>query len=526
MIYTDSYTGEEKYRHDVFDDYQVGLGKNSWYIKKPLHTCINNLFQAVETDMYAHAFICKCGHEVINPPMIKNYRCPVCESNGFYGVEDFCRKDNVLLANVDTDPVFHLDQSTATLRLFVQVPQSIDLSRDKVIFRKKEVYVLRIELDGGEQSEDGMQVSADVKEHAHHRLLYFIARHYLKHKLIGYDRYFLDKTYPQLRKGVLFFLKHSMFRHAEFIRWPMDEDLYHEGGFRKTPEVFLEYIRAYRTERSVKRALYQKYISEISVGKFDLLTPYVLCRTIKDPNHICSLLESNFVISYQSESNLKSSASGHIGLIEFLLRFYSEKQLVNLLNKGSKHTWLLEQNRRTQESESVSVIVRDTWLWEDSVRMLNSFEIARITEIFRPPRANMRAIHDALVYSVNLAEANLVSVTYDFPEKVKKPCVFWEETYGIILPKDSNELVDWSKSLNNCLYSYVSDVYEGDTLIYGVKIKSELVYAIEIKNGQLWQFRGKYNAEPDEQAGRAIGLWYSCFFTTLKERNLEDKENK
>lgn len=525
MIYTDPYTGEQEYKYDIFDDYQVGLGKNSWYIKKPLQEC-HSVFQSIQTDIYAHAFICKCGHEEINPPKIKNYRCPVCDSSGFYNVEDFYCKDDVLLANVDEDPELHLDQSTASLRLFVKVPQSIDLSRDKVVFQKEEVFLLRIELDGGKQSEDGMKVSEDVKEYAHHRLLHFIALHYLQHKLIGYDRYFLDKTYPQLRKGVLFFLKYPEFRHVEFIKWPMDEDLYHEGGLSKRPEVFLEYIRAYRTERSIKRALYRRYLSDISVGKFDAVTPYVLCRTFKDPNLLCSLLESNFVITYQTELNLKSSANRHIRLIEFLQRFYSEKQLVSILSKGRKHLWLLEDNTRMQVSESVSVSVNETWLWEDSVRMLNSFELVRIMEIFSPPRANMRAIHDALVYSVNLAEANYISVAYNFSEEVKKPCVLWEEIYEMILPKDSNELVDWSKSLNNCLYSYVSDVYEGDTLIYGVKINGELVYAIEIKNGQLSQFKGKYNAEPDEKVRRAIGLWYIWFFTMSKENNLEDKEKK
>lgn len=507
MIYTNPYTGKNEYKHDIFDDFPVGLGKNSWFLKKPLSEC-TNLFQACDTDMVAYAYICKCGHEIINPPQERNYRCPECDNIRFYDVSSFNQRNNVFLANVDMEPEFYLDETIATIKLFVNIPKSIDLARNKVIFKKEKVYEKNISLLDARESVDTSDISNDVKEYAHHRLLDFIAKNYLKKKLIGYDQYFLDKTYPQLRKGVRFFLEHSDFKHAEFIKWsPMDEDLYHEGGVvgSKTPEKFLEYVRAYRTERSVKRTLYKRYMSEISVGTFDVVTPYVICRNFKDPNHICTLLESDLTFSYRMSESVRGSAASYTQFIEFLLHFYSEKQMVRILQS----------------------IKGDNWLWTDSVRMLNIFEIERISNIFRPSKANIKEIHDRLVYARDLAEANCISVKYEFSEDIKKPCGVWHKKYEIVLPEDSNELVSWSKTLKNCLYSYVADVYEGNTSIYGVKMKGELLYAIEVQNYALIQMKGKYNADPSKEVQSSLHSWHQYFFITPWEKGLlEVEENQ
>lgn len=491
MIYTDPYTGEKRYQEDIFDDYQVGLGSNSWYIKKPLKES-NCLFKNDNENLYAHAYICKCGHIEINPYVEGNYRCSECENVAFFDVLTFDRADHALLANIDEEAKLELGKSTATIRLFVRLPEKIDLVKNTVIFDKREVYTLSISLSDGSESETGRSVNSDIVQYAHHRLLAYIAKNYLRKRLIDYDKYFLDKTYPQLRKGVLFFLMYPDLKFAEFLKWPMDRDMYDDGAIKdlKTPEKFIEYVRGYRTEKSIKRVVYRRYLSEISVGKFDALTPFVICRVFKDPNHICRLLGSKLVLEYRVSSNVRHSASSHISLIEFLLKFYTEKQLVMIF-------------------ESIGV---DAWLWEDSSRMINVLNEDRITMVFTPPRANMRAIHDALVHARELAENNDISVQYSFDKEVHKPCGLWQERYEVILPADSGELTSWSQILKNCLYSYVVEVYEGNTVIYGIKMNGEMTYAIEVNDGQIRQFKAKYNAEPDEKAKKAIGEWYRHFF--------------
>lgn len=503
MIYTDPYTGEQRYKQDIFDDYQVGLGENSWYINKSLKECPPNIFQKLQTDMYAIAFVCSCGHEQINPRIKGNYQCPKCDNSSFYDVANFECEDNVLLANVDQEPEFCLDDTKASAKIFVNIPVSIDLVRNKVIFQKNEVYTLSISLSDASEYSDGKNISSDVKEYTHHKLLEYIAQHYLKHKLLDYETYFLDKTYKQLRKGVLFFLKYSGFKHAEFIRWPIDEEMYNNGGVSKTPERFLEYVRAYRTERSIKSALYSRYMMEVQVGRFDALTPFVICRTLKDPNHIVRLLKNEFTFSYQAPFSNTVSTAGYIRFIEFLRNFYTEKQIVRIF-------------------ESIG---SDTWLWEDSQRMINSiFDYERVSQVFIPPRANIRAIHDNLVRAVELAEVNDISVDFLYPNQVRAPCIPWQD-YEIVLPKGSEELIVWSKVLSNCLYGYIEDVYNAYSTVYGVYLNNELTYAIEIRYGRLQQFRAKYNAEPDEKAKKAIGKWYKHFFLMSEDSDSIKKEN-
>lgn len=69
-----------------------------------------------------------------------------------------------------------------------------------------------------------------------------------------------------------------------------------------------------------------------------------------------------------------------------------------------------------------------------------------------------------------------------------------------VMPKTNYDLIEWSRLLSNCLDSYSQSVLEGQCAIVGFQDeKGKLIYALEITQGKVTQFRSKGNNSPDEK---------------------------
>jgi len=512
MIYTD-YMGKRRYQEHPMDDFPVGMGGgNSWYLKVPLSDCHNILGET--TDYQVHAYACKCGteHTYITDKFAKKatHICLQCGNSGFFNVADIDRYDEYLI-NIDGPAQCTLEGDDAYARLFVSIPKSVDLARDKVLYESKKIFELKISLVGKESVYRGWEkINSDIQEEVYKELLYYVGEHYLKEKMHDYEALQMDqRTFPQMRKAISFFLKYSEFKHSELLSWAViDDDLYHNGGVEKTPLNLLEFLRSHKTQSSIKRALYRRYKEEISEGKFYPINSYIICRIFDDPNFTTRMLDHHdIVFTYSNDyQSISLFAASHIRLVEFLKQHYSEKQIFQMFqNMGD-----------------------DPSYWEDSVSMFNSlFDNEQISTYFQSPRANVRAIHDELVRSRYLLR-NIYNKSVDFiyTEMQTKPCVLWRNKLQIVLPENGAMLNEWSYKLHNCVYGYIGKVANFDTTIYGVEEKGVLNYAIEIKNGSIIQMKGAYNAEPNKDIKKLLNEWYQYYFgTSLKEEIMLEEYN-
>lgn len=77
------------------------------------------------------------------------------------------------------------------------------------------------------------------------------------------------------------------------------------------------------------------------------------------------------------------------------------------------------------------------------------------------------------------------------------------DKYCIVVPKESEDLRLEGRALSHCVGTYVSRVAEKRTTIFFVrdkKNKDKSLYTLEVNNGTMVQFKGKFNSEPSKDA--------------------------
>jgi hypothetical protein len=74
------------------------------------------------------------------------------------------------------------------------------------------------------------------------------------------------------------------------------------------------------------------------------------------------------------------------------------------------------------------------------------------------------------------------------------------EEYKVIVPKSKNMLVDWGTAMSNCIGGYAYLVKEKRRTILGLAKNGAVCdFGIEINHGNVIQFKGKYNCNPDKE---------------------------
>lgn len=65
---------------------------------------------------------------------------------------------------------------------------------------------------------------------------------------------------------------------------------------------------------------------------------------------------------------------------------------------------------------------------------------------------------------------------------------------SFVLPKKPSDLASWSTKMGNCISSYSDKFRYGTNILLGIFYKNELLYNMEIKDGQVIQLRGRKNS--------------------------------
>ena len=308
----------------ITDDLTPSFGENSWYLCRPLKAC-RSLLAEQASGYFAHAFKCKCGTQKIFVSKRKqhtSYSCKTCGNEQFLEETNYNNGYGVLLAKVDVPIDYEMNDTYATATLSFLKPCGINMAKDSIEFMPEVVYTLDISLQTGEYTPKFHYLLCDdVALYAENTLVTYLYVTYLKKRLKNYATYCTGAVDIATKKErLLFFLNHPHIRDAVQYRWYIPEDLYDVMKTYNSVEETLALLMEYRKERSVKRAFYERYVAQIKEGYFDTFSAYVICKSFKDPNFVCSLLsQHSFKFNNHRSDSFFSYANILINAIQILI---------------------------------------------------------------------------------------------------------------------------------------------------------------------------------------------------------------
>jgi hypothetical protein len=480
------------------NDLPTGIGKNSWYMKLPLKEGRGNLFENSDEPFIIHAFYChKCKHcqTIISTKAFKQHIC-ICGNDYFYDVNLIANRHGNLLVNIEMIPVLEKTSTHYSAKLYLDIPTGIDLSKNKLLFNKQQIYEIQMDFKGTETIKSIYKPSDYVCKKLNNVLLQFIGED-LETRIERWNSLEF-KTFTDSKKLLctLFFLKNPCFKEAEFFFWHrhQDKSIMEYYNHAATTREALDIIVG-RNEKCVKRSLYTRYTKEIETGKFDPMVPYIIGNIFDDINHICKLLEDP-TITFDSEEYMDTAlnSSDVLKLFQFLKKQYSPIQIMKLI--------------REIKSE-IQIFIDICQMYVDAEDSINRFS--------HKVKVSLLAIHDEFIRCAHMEEH---TITYDFQYKsyFNNACIK-EHPLEFKLPSSGKELLKWSNFLNNCMFSYASAIHAGYTVIYGVFKAERLAYGVEIHNDVIVQMSGKSNRGIESGDRNSIEQWYKKYFTKNSQKS-------
>ena len=82
--------------------------------------------------------------------------------------------------------------------------------------------------------------------------------------------------------------------------------------------------------------------------------------------------------------------------------------------------------------------------------------------------------------------------------------------YAFHVPRKVAELIYEGKKLHHCVSSYTDKHFKGDTLIVFVRLSNQPkkpLYTLEVRQGKIAQFRGKYNQNVPAEVWDIANEW-------------------
>lgn len=493
----------------------------SWYLNADIND-LRSLFSHVILPYNVDSYICNCGHiETIikdQNSIADKYICSSCENENFYDANKY--QNNYFwydsIKNLfDEEFIFSLqpittyDNETKILKSLIQinVPNSIDLASNKASYKSKTLFEIQIDEFGNLKEilhanfDLNLQITEDEK-----RFCEYVSEEELVNKnpflasfkkkilktFIQNSNYFKSKILHKTKslEEFYFFVTHHHLLDTEFYKWkniellPKDKEL--------TIIEALDYVLNYRTEKTLKKLVFENYAKQIREYKcYDFIYIYSITKCIKDVNILNRMLN----IDLKSHIDEMPNSFYLISFIEFLSSKYTDKQIENLFISYSKNElfWLID---------TVSI-------FSEVIDYIDEFEV---------PKCKIENLHDDIIrFHQMVLNKHLIDVKFDYEDKFLDACTNIED-YQIKLPLDGIELFNWSNKLQNCLSGYWKLIKEKRTVVYGFYLDNEIKFAVEIKNNKIVQSKSKYNKDLQNKEMNLVKGWFIEFF--------EEKKNK
>jgi len=461
-----------------------GMYQNSWIVSTQQET----------RERIKHNYFCQCSHNFtlftkVNKTVAPDVLCPLCGNDYFINSDDFISKDGVKIwKDFNWDVEYNETKDIWSVTLFYTIAKHIEANSDVGLtkqnlitleFDKKGRHDLNIIYHSSIVSRYSLFQDGRVKplsilllDDAKEQLINHIFNNKTE-ALTWIDRSNIESlSHKQRFEYIRFFLKNNYLQKHRFFFWKM-EGL--EKVFTKTvtQKEALYYIADKRTERIVKKALYQGYEDSMQkIGYYYPYSDYIFSRSIKNVDLLAKIYALHPVI----KQNLFTSNTllVAIELLRFLKRYYTEKQIVNLFIKNI-------QDKDTYRKRLL--------LFQDTLHLLDSHNvIISLEEHFIKVKLTAKALHDEIVRVSHIVLYELeAKEEFEYEQIYLSACREYEGL-DFRLPLTAKELSLWAKLLHNCMFGYTKKIHQHKSIIYGVFKNDELLYAVELNAFSIVQY--------------------------------------
>lgn len=188
--------------------------------------------------------------------------------------------------------------------------------------------------------------------------------------------------------------------------------------------------------------------------------------------------------------------------------FYTERK-----DLAAMYSFLQELTTHYPARSVVAFFRRKDWSYiRDIKSMLGQLHKERHGDAWG---VKLKELHDWLIMALKDQQDN--GFALEAPEHIKRRLAMQTESLKFFLPKHTDDLVEASDKLHNCVRTYGDRVYNGEcNIVLMTDDIGKLVACLEVKNGVLVQAKLKHNrsVRQDAKINKAVVEW--CAKTDLK----------
>lgn len=447
----------------------------------------NTLFTGSEYVYDIDLFVCSCGHIehiIRNKTDVVEYTCIECENKNFYSVNEALYSIDFFLGNIKNIDKFltlEIEENGDYISsvCYFNMPYSYDFISEKIKYKRLDVYKLSVGNDGRIFKKYLNKPSYVLSTKITRSLYPYI----IERRDLNKFELLVERTLNNINNE---FRENFYLRDFELLSW-------------KSPKLrcqsvldSLDYILHNRKEKSVKKALYTSYEYLMKNEKYySPIYNYIFCKHIKDPNILTKLITlqlNNPIEVYDDSYNLKADDESFEIFILFLKKFYSEKQILNILNSEDRYNYYL--------TDTINEVV---------------FYIENNLDTFNKTKSNIKSVHDGILKAnQKLRYRHVFDVTFKYSKKIIQRCIE-NDGYKVYLPENGEELYIFAEELSNCMAGYSDDIYRSVTTIYIFFKNNKVKFAVEVSNDTLIQASTKYNGILESEDRKALKNWMGEF---------------
>ena len=293
--------------------------------------------------------------------------------------------------------------------------------------------------------------------------------------------------------SISFFLKQKHLQEYQFYFWKMSK-IMHFTQTQNSQILMLDVIANHRSQKSIKKALFQAYLTAIESGCYPAYSDYIFSRVIENTDLLVKLYALHPVI--KNELFIDETFDIAIVFLDFLKKYYTEKQIINFFTMHIQDTKNYKQRLD---------------LWRDTLRLVNEINrLDTIEEHFFKVKLTTKKLHDEIVRVSHIVSYILdVKEEFTYDEKYLLASLTYKG-FTFKLPKTVQELSLWAKTLHNCMLGYKSSIHTNNSIIYGVFQNDELVFALRLKGEDIAEAKGSCNSTVPKNIYKIFKEWQLC----------------
>lgn len=487
---------------------------------------LSSLFHDQDLSYVATCFRCSCGENHIFMETLslesdgELYSCKRCGNWSFYEGENYVSEatwyhsiQSLFPQEVleDIVPKIHYDETTQEIicEIAIELPHTIDLVREKMLFRQKKLFELRITRNG--EIIQKTYVNFDLEAYFRKKQLYYDSYDHedlidhcellslyktrmleiIKNKHVALPVRFAAEC--QSLKEVAFFLQYPHLGDYELIKW--SEVALLPPDATKSLTQALDFVMDGRKEKSFRKAIFSHYKTKMLLDKpFSFLIIQAVAKHIKDVNIALELFHLSFDFSQAHDFDVVHIQALLDTFMQFLTQRYSQRQIATLFRYYKKNEifWLM-----------------------DTMMMLH--HVGAYLEHFPKTPCRMTKIHEAAqLHHRRMMYQSLANTTFSYDEKALQACDTLSNV-SVMLPMSGLELYQWGEDLHNCLAGYDRFILDKTSVIYGFFEEETLCYAVEMRKHKVVQAKAKYNRDLTSKQLDIVIQWYEKFFVMHEE---------